>query len=178
MLHQLGCYWVLDQSHFLCMHLRRHCKEGSLTGSFSCSLASLHACMLSALTQAFDLGQTKQSTASSLQTASNAVQRGHRQCGAAKSSKVIHTMHALPMIRQGLAKRAYVWSVPHVVHSAQELAVASGVGWLTAGDFTVGAAQLEGVAGHPGGLWVLPTAATNTCGNSMSLLTVITNSHG
>lgn len=68
-----------------------------------------------------------------------------------------------------LAKRAYIWSVPHVVHSAQELAVAGGVGWLAAGDFTVGAAQLEGVAGHPGGLWVLPTAATHTCGNSINL---------
>lgn len=63
----------------------------------------------------------------------------------------------------GLAKHAYIWSVPHVVYSPQELAVAGGVGWLAASDFTVCTAQLEGVAGHPGGLWILPAAATNTC---------------
>jgi len=105
----------------------------------------------------------------SLHTDSYAAQHGHKQCGAAKSRKVIHTMHALPMDVTGLAKCAYIWSIPHVVHSPQELAVAGGVGWLAAGDFTVCAAQLEGVAGHPGGLWVLPTAATHTCGNSTNL---------
>ncbi len=74
----------------------------------------------------------------------------------------------------GLAKRAYIWSVPHVVDSPQELAVASGVGWLAASDFTVRAAQLEGVAGHPGGLWILPAAATGTCVASTHSIMVIT----
>ncbi len=74
----------------------------------------------------------------------------------------------------GLAKRAYIWSVPHVVDSPQELAVASGVGWLAASDFTVRAAQLEGVAGHPGGLWILPAAATGTCVASTNSIMVIT----
>ena len=52
--------------------------------------------------------------------------------------------------------------------------MASGVGWLAASDFTVRAAQLEGVASHPDGLWIMPTAATNTCGNSINLVMVIT----
>ena len=93
-----------------------------------------------------------------------------------KSGKGTQCMLCL-WIQTGPAKRAYVWSVPHVIHSPQELAVASGVGWLAASDFTVRAAQLEGVASHPDGLWILPTAATNTCGNSINLVMVSTKNN-
>ena len=59
-----------------------------------------------------------------------------------------------------MERGAYIGRVPHVVHSPQKLAVASGVWRLAACDLTVSTAQLEGVAGYPCGFWVLATAAT------------------
>ncbi len=99
--------------------------------------------------------------------ATNSVEQG-------KAAKSVTQCMLCQSILLRLPKCAYIWSVPHVVHSPQELAVAGGVRWLAASDFTVCAAQLEGVAGHPGRLWILPAAATNTCTNSINLLMVIT----
>lgn len=57
----------------------------------------------------------------------------------------------------------HVWCIPHVVNSAQELAVAGGVGRLTASHFTVGATQLQGMPSNPGGFWVLTTTIPAAC---------------
>ena len=58
--------------------------------------------------------------------------------------------------------RANLWSVPHIVHSPQELAMASGVGRLTTSDLTIGAAQLQGVPSHPCGFRGPLTCACST----------------
>lgn len=60
-------------------------------------------------------------------------------------------------------RHAYIWCVPHVVHSAQELAVAGGVRRLIACHLTVRTTQLQRMPSDPCGFWVLTTANSTSC---------------
>ena len=88
------------------------------------------------------------------------------------------SMIAVKSLLGAAAASAYIWCVPHVVHSAQELAMAGGVGRLTARHLTVG--NLRGCRATQvgSGSWALGSDVPATQSQSLSAACVASEEKG